>query len=91
MTADCGTITDIFELPEIAEKFCNEKNGEYMEMCMSKPRGRSHSLQWNGRRGTARPFRQWGTCAEPRYSAGITCSKGDDLIQYVYEPYIAGG
>lgn len=25
MTADCGTITDIFELPEIAEKFCNEK------------------------------------------------------------------
>ena len=27
MTADCGTITDIFELPEIAEKFCMEKNG----------------------------------------------------------------
>ena len=25
MTADCGTITDIFELPEIAEKFCMEK------------------------------------------------------------------
>ena len=38
--------------------------------------------------GTARPFRQWGTCAEPHYSAGITCSKGDDLIQYVYEPGI---
>ena len=35
MTADCGTITDIFELPEIAEKFCNEKEWEYMEMCMS--------------------------------------------------------
>ena len=27
MTADCGTITGIFELPEIAEKFCMEKNG----------------------------------------------------------------
>ena len=38
--------------------------------------------------GTARPFRQWGTCAESHYSAGITCSKGDDLIQYVYEPDI---
>ena len=25
MTADCGTITGIFELPEIAEKFCMEK------------------------------------------------------------------
>ena len=35
MTAYCGTITDIFELPEIAEKFCNEKEWEYMEMCMS--------------------------------------------------------
>ena len=35
MTADCGTITDIFELPEIAEKFCNEKEWEYMEMCTS--------------------------------------------------------
>ena len=35
MTADCGTITGIFELPEIAEKFCNEKEWEYMEMCMS--------------------------------------------------------
>ena len=35
MTADCGTITDIFELPEIAEKFCNEKEWEYMEMFMS--------------------------------------------------------
>ena len=35
MTADCGTITGIFELPEIAEKFCNEKEWEYMEMCTS--------------------------------------------------------
>ena len=25
VTADCGTITGIFELPEIAEKFCMEK------------------------------------------------------------------
>ena len=27
VTADCGTIIGIFELPEIAEKFCMEKNG----------------------------------------------------------------
>ena len=27
VTADCGTIIGIFELPEIAEKFCMEKGG----------------------------------------------------------------
>ena len=88
MTADCGTITDIFELPEIAEKFCNEKEWEYMEMCMSNRVAGVILCSGTVGGGTARPFRQWGTCAEPHYSAGITCSKGDDLIQYVYEPGI---
>lgn len=88
MTADCGTITDIFELPEIAEKFCNEKEWEYMEMCMSNRMAGVILCSGTVGGGTARPFRQWGTCAEPHYSAGITCSKGDDLIQYVYEPGI---
>lgn len=88
MTADCGTITDIFELPEIAEKFCNEKEWEYMEMCMSNRMAGVILCSGTVGGGTARPFRQWGTCAESHYSAGITCSKGDDLIQYVYEPGI---
>ena len=88
MTADCGTITDIFELPEIAEKFCNEKEWEYMEMCMRSRMAGVILCSGTVGGGTARPFRQWGTCAEPHYSAGITCSKGDDLIQYVYEPGI---